>query len=149
MAWLLDTNVVSEMMRRHPEPRVARFLDRAGRNRLHISAITIWEIHNGIGLLDSQSRRADLAARFEQVLNDTFEDRILHWTAADARECARVMEKRRRLGAPLDQHLPDAMLAASAASHSLTLVTRNTRDFRLTDIKVFNPWKDVSGLGQD
>ena len=49
----------------------------------------------------------------------------------------------------MDQHLPDAMLAASAASHSLTLVTRNTRDFRLTDIKVFNPWKDVSGLGQD
>ena len=149
MAWLLATNVVSEMMRRHPEPRVARFLDRAGMNRLHISAITIWEIHNGIGLLDSHSRRADLAARFEQVLNDTFEDRILDWTAADARECARVMEKRRRLGAPLDQHLPDAMLAASAASRGMTLVTRNTRDFRQTHIKVFNPWKRVSDPAED
>ena len=149
MAWLLDTNVVSEMMLRRPETRVARFLNGAGRQQLHISAVTIWEIHNGIGLLDSPSRRADLAARFEQVLNDIFEDRILDWTAADARKCARIMEKRRRLGAPLDQHLPDAMLAASAASRGLTLVTRNTRDFRQTDIKVFNPWERASGLGED
>ena len=148
MPWLLDTNVVSEMMRPRPEPAVARFLDRVGRKGLHISAVTIWEIHNGIGRLDSQSRRADLAARFEHVLHDIFNDRILDWTAADARECARIMEERRRLGAPLDRHLPDAMLAASAASRGLSIVTRNAGDFRSTDVEVFNPWAGVSGLGE-
>lgn len=149
MAWLLDTNVVSEMMRPLPEPRVAAFLDRAAGRGLHVSAITVWEIHNGIGFLDDPSRRDDLSTRFEHVLNDIFQHRILDWTAADARQCARIMERRRRLGAPLDRHLPDAMLAASAASRGLTFVTRNASDFRHTDIEVFNPWEDVSGLGDD
>ena len=147
MGWLLDTNVVSEMMRPSPEPRVAESLDRAEGRGLHISAITIWEIHNGIGLLENRSRRDELARRFEHVLDDVFRDRILDWTAADARQCARIMEQRRRLGTPLDHHLPDAMVAASAASRGLTFVTRNARDFRHTDIEVFNPWEDLPGRG--
>lgn len=141
MSWLLDTNVVSEMMRPRPEPRVARFLDRIANQGLHVSAVTVWEIHNGIGRLDDQARREDLAKRFEDLLNGFFDDRVLDWTARDALECARIMEMKRRRGEPLDSHLPDAMLAGSAAIRGLAIVTRNTRDFRNTGVRVVNAWK--------
>ena len=140
MAWLLDTNVVSEMMRPHPEPRVARFLDRIGDRELHVSSITVWEILNGIGRLAPGRRREDLARRFHSVLDDTFQDRVLDWTAAAAQECARIMEEKRRAGEPLDRHLPDAMLAGTAASSGLAIVTRNVRDFRNTGVQAINPW---------
>ena len=141
MAWLLDTNVISEMMRPHPEPRVARFLDRVANERLHLSAITVWEILNGIGRIDQEHRREDLARRFRDLVNSIFEDRILDWSAADAAQCARIMEEKRRRGESLDHHLPDAMLAGTAMSHGLAIVTRNDRNFRNTGVKTVNPWR--------
>ena len=141
MSWLLDTNVVSEMMRPHPEPRVARFLDGIGTHGLHVSAITVWEIHNGIRRLDDSARRDELERRFEGILNDLFKDRVLDWTARDALECARIVEVRRRRGEPLEDHLPDAMLAGSAASRGLVVVTRNTRNFRDIDVRAVDPWR--------
>ena len=141
MSWLLDTNVVSEMMRPHPEPRVARFLDGIATHGLHVSAITVWEIHNGIRRLDDSARRNELERRFEGILDDLFEDRVLDWTARDALECARTMEVRRRRGEPLDDHLPDAMLAGSAISRGLVVVTRNTRDFRDIGVRAVDPWR--------
>lgn len=143
MSCLLDTNVVSEMMRPHPEPRVARFLDRVAGNGLHVSAITVWEILNGIGRLGHAARRTDLARRFRDTLTLVLADNVLDWTEADAEACARIMEDKRRLGEPLDSHLPDAMLAGTAASRGLALVTRNTRDFRNTGVAVINPWDDA------
>ena len=65
VAWLLDTNVVSEMMRPRPEPRVARFLDSVAEEGIGLSAITVWEILNGIGLLDPGQRRDNLAERVQ------------------------------------------------------------------------------------
>lgn len=141
VAWLLDTNVISEMMRPHPEPRVARFLDRVANERLHLSAITVWEILNGIGRIDQEHRREDLARRFRDLVNSIFEDRILDWSAADAAQCARIMEEKRRRGESLDHHLPDAMLAGTAMSHGLAIVTRNDRNFRNTGVKTVNPWR--------
>ena len=151
MSWLLDTNVVSEMMRPHPDHRVGQFLDGIASQGLHVSAITVWEILNGIGRLDSQPRREDLKRRFEDILHEVFESRILDWTAGDARECARIMEEKRRGGEPLDSHLPDAMLAASAASRGFTIVSRNSRDFRNTGVRVEDPWETTvtAGSGQD
>ncbi len=144
MSWLLDTNVVSEMMRPHPEPRVGRFLDSIATQGLHVSAITVWEIHNGIGRLDDLARRDELERRFAGILNDLFEDRVLDWTARDAQACAHIMEVRRRQGEPLDDHLPDAMLAGSAAIRGFVVVTRNTRDFRDTGVRTVDPWRQSS-----
>jgi len=141
VAWLLDASVVSEMMRPHPEPRVARFLDRVASERLHLSAITVWEILNGIGRLDHEHRREDLARRFRDLVNSIFEDRILDWSAADAAQGARIMEEKRRRGESLNHHLPDAMLAGTAVSHGLAIVTRNDRGFRNTGVKTVNPWR--------
>ena len=141
VGWLLDTNVVSEMMRPHPEPRVAAFLDEISDQGIGLASITVWEILNGIGLLDAGRRRDDLAKRFHGLLDDLFEDRIFDWTLDDAWECARIMEARRRQGEPLEDHLTDAMLAGSAASRGLVVVTRNTRDFQDTGVRAVDPWR--------
>ena len=140
IAWLLDTNIVSEMMRRNPEPRVAAFLDKIAGQGIGLASITVWEILNGIGRLDAGSRRDDLAERFQDLLDDLFEERILDWTRDQARMCARIMEQKRRRGEPLDDHLPDAFLAATAAHLGLAVVTRNTSHFRNTGVEVVDPW---------
>ena len=148
IAWLLDTNVVSEMMRPHPEPRVSEFLDNIAAEGMALTPITVWEILDGIGRLDSGRRRDDLAGRFQDVLDQCFEQRILSWTADDARACARIMEEKRRRGESLDDHLPDAFLAAAAATRGLAVVTRNTREFRNTGVKVVDPWSESATLGR-
>ena len=139
-AWLLDTNVVSEMMRPSPEPRVAGFLDRIAAEGIGLAVVTVWEILNGIGRLSPGQRREDLAERFQLLLDDFFEDQIFDWSVADARACALIMEEKRRQGEPLDSHLPDAMLAGIARRHDLAIVTRNEREFRNTGVRVVNPW---------
>lgn len=132
LRWLLDTNVVSEMMRPSPDPRVAGFLDGIWTQGVGLASVTVWEILNGIGRMDAGRRRERLAERFQGLLDDLFRERVLDWTLGDARACARI------------DHLPDALLAGAAARHGLTLVTRNERDFRHTGIEVVNPWADRS-----
>lgn len=142
VSWLLDANVVSEMMRPHPEPRVAAFLDKIADQGIGLASITVWEILNGIGLLDAGRRRDDLARRFQDLLDDLFEERIFAWTLDDARECARIMETKRRRGEALEDHLPDAFLSATATRLGLTIVTRNAGEFRNTGVEVVDPWAD-------
>ena len=138
--WLLDTNTVSEMMRPKPEPRVAEFLDRIAGDGIGLASITVWEILNGIGRLDPGRRRDNLAERFQGLLDELFEGRIFDWTLADAHACACIMEEKRRRGEPLDDHLPDAFLAAVAACRGLTVVTRNAGEFQNTGVEVVDPW---------
>ena len=140
VAWILDTNVVSEMMRPYPEPRVAWFLDAIAHEGIGISTITIREILNGIGRLTTEQRREELAMRFRNILEDVFEDRVLDWTASDALECAVIMIIKRRMGESLDHRLPDGMLAGAASSRNLTIVTDNEKEFRNTGVKAINPW---------
>ena len=101
---------------------MAEFPDRTAAEGIGLASITVLEILNGIGRLDPSRRRDEPAERFEGILNDFFEDRILAWTLADARTCAHIMEAGRRKGEPLDDHLPDAMIAAAAASRGLGVV---------------------------
>ncbi len=140
LAWLIDTNVVSEMMRPHPEPQVAAFLDSIERDGIGLASVTVWEVLDGIGRLSPGRRRANLAARFHDLLDELFTDRIVAWSLADAQVCARIMEDKRRRGEPLDDHVPDAFLAAAAASRGLAVVTRNTSEFRNTGVTSVDPW---------
>ncbi len=140
LAWLLDTNVVSEMMRPRPEPRVAAFLDSIADEGLGLAVVTVWEVLDGIGRIDPGRRQRDLADRFQDLLDELFEDRIVDWSLADARACARIMEDKRRRGEPLDDHVPDAFLAATASTRRLAIVTRNTGEFRNTGIQTVDPW---------
>ena len=137
---MLDTNVVSEMMRPRPEPRVAVFLDSIADEGLGLASITVWEVLDGIGRLDPGRRRRDLADRFQDLLDELFEDRIVEWSLADAQACARIMEDKRRRGEPLDDHVPDAFLAAAAAARGLAVVTRNAGEFLNTGVETVDPW---------
>ena len=140
LAWLIDTNVVSEMMRPRPEQRVAAYLDSIADDGLGLASITAWEVLDGIGRLAPGRRRRGLADRFHDLLDELFEDRIVAWTLADARACARIMEDKRRRGEALDDHVPDAFLAAAAATRGLAVVTRNTGEFRNTGVETVDPW---------
>lgn len=143
LAWLLDTNVVSELMRPLPDRAVLAFLDRRGAATLGIVSLTGWEILDGLGKMPAGSRHSELEARFRVFRESLFEDRILDWTLEDAQVCARIMEDKRRRGESLDAQLPDAFLAAVAVRRGLTIVTRNVRDFRNTGARFVNPWEDA------
>ena len=134
LAWLIDTNVVSEMMRPCPDPSVAAFLDSVANEGLGLASITVWEVLDGIGRLAPGRRRDGLSARFHDLLDELFDDRIVDWSLDDAQACARVMEEKRRRGESLDDHVPKAFLAAAAASRGLAVVTRNT------GVTTVNPW---------
>ncbi len=140
LAYLIDANVISEMMRPTPDRAVADCLDRIAGDGLAIASISVWEILNGIGQLAPGRRRNDLAARFNSILADVFEDAVLDWTAGDAAACAAVMEDKRRRGEPLDAHLPDAFLAGLARNRKLATVTRNEGEFRNIGVEMLNPW---------
>ena len=141
VAWLVDANVVSEMMRPKPDDRVVDFLDQiAEKGSVGLAAITVWEILNGIGRLDPGRRRDDLLDGFQDLLDDLFEERVFDWTLEDARTCASIMENKRRRGEPLDDHLADAFLAAMAVRLGSTVVTRNVSEFRNTGVGTVNPW---------
>lgn len=143
VAWLIDTNVISEMMRPRPEPRIAAFLDSIAEDGLGLASVTVWEILDGIGRLDPGARRRDLARQFQDLVDELFEDRIVDWTLADAQACATIMEDKRRQGEALDDHVPDAFLAAAAATRGLVIVTRNTGEFRNTGVETVDPWTAV------
>ena len=140
LAWLIDPNVVSEMMRPRPGPRVAAFLDSIAAEGLGLASTTVWEILDGIGRLAPGQRRDSLADRFHDLLDELFEDRIVDWPLADARACARIMEDKHRRGEPLDDHIPDAFLAEAAASRGFAEVTRSTSEFRKTGVETVDPW---------
>ena len=138
--WLVDTNVVSEMMLQHPEPNVIRYLDAVRHEGLILSVISVWEILNGIGKLPLGQRRADLNIAFSEVLIELFNDRVVDWTLADSRMCAQIMEHKRRIGEELDAHWSDAFLAATAVNRGFTMLTRNLREFRNTGVVAVDPW---------
>ncbi len=140
LAWLIDTNVISEMMRPRPEPRVAVFLDSIADKGLGLASVTVWEVLEGIGQLDPGRRRHGLADRFQNLIDELFEDRIVDWSLTDAQACARIMGGKRWRGEALDDHVPDAFLAA-AATRGLAVLTWNTGEFHNTGVETVDPWK--------
>lgn len=127
-------------MRPFPDRRVAIFLDLVSSEGIGLATITAWEILNGIARLDPGRRRSTLTDQFQNLVDVLFEDRIVEWTISDAHSCALLMERKRRRGEASDDHLPDAMLAAAALNRNLSLVTRNTSEFRNTGVDTVDPW---------
>ena len=145
-AYLLDTNIVSEMMRPEPDQRVVSALELAALDGIGITSVTVSEVLDGIGCLDPGHRRGDLRSRFQRVLDEVFDGRVFDWTRDDAEACANIMEEKRRLGEPLDDHLPDAMIAATAVTRRLTVLTSNESKFRSTGAVWVNPWTGLVGF---
>ncbi|HUZ12672.1 MAG TPA: type II toxin-antitoxin system VapC family toxin [Caulobacteraceae bacterium] len=144
--WLLDTNVLSELRRSRPEPRVVRFVSAQPLDLLHISAVSFAEIRYGIERLDDAGRRADLHDWLNLALRPMFERRTLQISEDIMLRWRLLVEVGRRAGHTFSQ--PDLIIAATALHHGLTVVTRDRRDYERAGAAVFNPWTDESPASQ-
>lgn len=132
---LLDTNIISEGMRIHPEPSVMHWLDAQPRSTLRVSAITVDEIVFGINILPLGRRRDRLARAFGEIV--AMFGNPLPFDAAAARASAGFRSQRRQAGRPMS--LPDSQIAGTAKSNGLSLATLNVGDFDLIDLDVVAP----------
>jgi len=138
MAWLLDTNVLSEGRKPKPDPRVTAFYNTQPLNQLYISAVNIAEIRFGIELQEDP-RRAELNEWLTLTLRPAFAGRILPITEDILLKWRLLMEDGRKSGRTYSN--PDLLLAATALQHGLTVVTRDRSDFDKARVSVFNPWE--------
>lgn len=132
---IIDTNVVSEMMRPAPDSQVLAWTATTG--RLHTTAITLAEVEYGLARLPRGRRKERLTATAAEVLAE-FDDVILPFDARAARRYAGIVTDREKAGRPIT--VADAQIAAICASHGSVLATRNTGDFADTGIAVVDPW---------
>ena len=135
---ILDTNVLSEVMRPLPTAEVLRWLATHPASRLFTTAITQAEILYGLELLPRGKRRAALQSAVEAMFEEDFADRILPFDSDAARVFPQIAASRRAAGRPITQW--DAQIAAIAGSRGAALATRNTGDFEHCGITVLNPW---------
>lgn len=140
IGFLIDTNVLSELMRDRPAPQVLDWFASQTANQLHTSAITHAEIAAGIALLPAGKRREDMARAASQIFEEDFFGRCIDFGAAAVEHYAVVRASRQLAGWPIDT--ADAQMASIALAARLTLVTRNTKDFEGIDgLQVINPWQ--------
>lgn len=138
--FLLDTNVISELVRPRPEARVRHWIDATEESLLFLSVLSMGEIRKGIVKLTDRGRRVALETWLDSVLALRFSGRILPIDQAIADRWGRIAAEASVSKAPLP--VIDALLAATALHHDLTLVTRNTKDVARTRVPLFNPWID-------
>ena len=136
MSYLLDTNVLSELRRKLPNPRVVHWFSQRPATTLYLSVLTLGEIRKGIEVLPDPARRLTLLDWLETRLPAFFAGRILPIDAAVADRWGRMVAQ---AGRPVPAI--DSLLAATAEQHGLTLVTRNLRDVKGLAVQVINPWK--------
>ena len=136
---LLDTNIISEMMKQSPNTQVLDWFNQQKSTALFISTITIAEISYGLHALPNGKRRQYLEEAFHQVLHVGFKHRILSFDETAARLYGKLMANRKAIGKPLSA--PDGQIAAIASAHAFVLATRNHRDFAECDLAVINPFE--------
>lgn len=135
---LLDTNVISELLRDKPDPGVLTWLRAFPRSEFWTTSIVIAELLSGIELMPAGRRLATLRQAIEEMIVEDFRGQILTFNLPAARHYAQILAARRRLGRPIREM--DAQIAAIARVHGATLATRNEMDFAACDLAVVNPW---------
>jgi hypothetical protein len=134
---VLDTNVISELMRPTPDERVEHWVGRLVPAAVCTTSVTLAEVRLGIARLPSGRRRGLLADAADQVFA-TFADRVLPFDAAAASRYADIVVERERAGAPISGL--DAQIAAICRTHRAALATRNTDDFDQLGLDLIDPW---------
>ena len=135
---LLDTNVVSEVMRSRPAAAVLDWLNDADTARLYLSTITIAEIVYGILSLPNGRRREGLLGRFEGFVENGFASRVIEFDVPAAYRYGELMARRRALGRPMS--LPDGQIAAIASTRRFAIATRDVGGFDGIGLELINPW---------
>ena len=137
--FLLDTNVISELVKPRPEGNVTAWIEGTDESLLYLSVLTLGEIRRGIATLSQSRRRATLEAWLDKDLRARFEDRILAVDQEVADRWGLLTAAARNSGIVLP--VIDGLLAATALEHNLTLVTRDTGQIPSMGVAVFNPWQ--------
>ena len=135
---ILDTNVLSALMRKAPDVAVIKWLDQQPADSIWINSVSLFEIRLGLALLPAGKRRQSLQAAFTQILSEELEDRVLIFDTAAAERAADLAARRQRAGRTVD--IRDTQIAGIALAKRGTLATRNIKDFADLDVPVVNPW---------
>ncbi len=139
MRYLLDTNVISELIAKRPNERVIQWLDQLDPTSIYLSAITIGELCKGIEKLTDSSRKDNLRNWLTDELLIRFQNRILVLDVNVMLKWGELVGRLERNGRPLAAI--DSLIAALALANSCSVVTRNESDFRDTGLTVINPWR--------
>jgi toxin FitB len=139
MSYLLDTNVISETIRREQNKLVIRWFEQIPAGALFVSVLTLGELRKGIERLADKKRKEKLRLWLEHELPAWFEGRVLPVNLAVAERWGRLLAE---MGRPVPAI--DSLLAATALHYELRLVTRNTGDFDYPGLEVINPWQNVT-----
>lgn len=135
MSYLIDTNVISEIVRPKPNDKVLRWFEAIPNHSVYISVLTLGEIRKGIENVEHKERKEKLKLWLENELFSWFENRILPIDAQTADRWGQLQAQTKHL-------LPaiDSLIAATALQHNLCIVTRNEQDFKFPLLQVVNPW---------
>lgn len=138
---VLDTNVVSELLRPAPATQVEAWLSAQDGATVYFTAVGEAELRHGVAILPAGKRRTALTKAIEGMLEEDFRDRILPFDRAAASAYAAIAAKRRAAGRPISQF--DCQIAAIARAHEATVATRNTGDYEGCGIDVIDPWLPI------
>lgn len=136
---ILDTNVISELMRPDPDPTVLAWSFRQQKDEMFTTAVSEGEVRYGVSRLPAGARRTELHHAAERIFRGLLRDRILPFDSNAAQRFADIMAERRRAGRATS--VADAQIAAITASHDASLATRNTDDFDDCGVPIINPWQ--------
>ncbi len=135
---VLDTNVVSALMRKDADPVVVAWLDRQPRELVWLTAVTVFEVHFGLELVPPGRRRRQLEDAFARALDEDFEGRVLPFEQGAARQAAVLAARGQKAGRAVE--IRDAQIAGIVSCRRATLATRNTRHFVDLGIALVDPW---------
>lgn len=135
---ILDTNVISELMRSDPDASVLGWLDRQPSESIWITSVTLFESRLGLALLPAGRRRSALTAAFDALLNQDLGGRVLPFDTEAASQAAALAAIRQRAGRPVD--VRDTQIAGIAQARRAALATRNVRHFEGLNLQVLSPW---------
>jgi predicted nucleic acid-binding protein len=138
-AWLLDTNVLSEIRRQRPHRKVVAFVAGQPLDLLYVSTVTLAEIRFGIELVTDATRRAELNAWLTHKVRPLFAQRVLDVSEDVLFKWRLLVEDGRKSGYTFSQ--PDLFIGATALHHGMTVVSRDTREYERAGVPVFNPWE--------
>jgi toxin FitB len=135
---VLDTNVLSEVLRPLPDEHVLRWLEKQDRDLVFTTAVTQAEILYGVEMLPAGRRRNRLHSAVERLFADEFHGRILPFDAISAIAYPKIVSARERMGRPISQF--DAVIASICQSRNASIATRNIGDFEQCGLEVIDPW---------
>lgn len=135
---LLDTNVISEMVRKRPDPGVLNWIRAHPRSEFWTASVVIAELLSGIELMPAGRKQRALREAIDEMIIEDFRGQILTFNLPAARQYAQILAVRQQMGRPIREI--DAQIAAIARVHGATLATRNGNDFAACNLAVVNPW---------